>query len=61
MQVCLIVRAGRAQIRILCLSVNVALQVWSRHGRIVVCQASVFAGVPFSVLLFKVSLQHTGP
>ena len=32
------------------------LQVWPRHGRIIVCQASVFAGVPFSVLLFKVSL-----
>ncbi|CAK0787030.1 hypothetical protein CVIRNUC_010246 [Coccomyxa viridis] len=30
-----------------------AAQRWSKHGRIIVCQASVFAGVPFSVLLFK--------
>lgn len=32
----------------------VLVQMSPRHGRIFVCQASVFAGVPFSVLLFKV-------
>ncbi len=32
-----------------------AAGVSPNHGRIVVCQFSVFAGVPFSFLLFKVS------
>lgn len=28
------------------------------HGRIVVCQLSVFAGVPFSYILFKVTIPY---
>ena len=33
---------------------DAAARVSPNHGRIIVCQISVFAGVPFSALLFKV-------
>ena len=35
-----------------------AAQNYPCHGRIFVCQFSVFVGIPFSIVLFKVPLKH---